>query len=142
MIPTFIGQDVPPRMLPFYVSAEFYYHNIHFDRSETVGFNCNTGACDYFQFVTYPVATEERGPGLKFGLLLFQDGEETSLFILTLIADSRIEISTTLARRDPRERVLSSSGMFRAGRYFRLMSKSLNGRDLLWACAFVTALSD
>jgi hypothetical protein len=60
-----------PRMLPLYVATEFYYHRISFNRSETVGFNCAGGTCDYFQSVTYPVNCEELGPGLKFGLLLY-----------------------------------------------------------------------
>ena len=60
-----------PPMIPLYVSTEFYYQNVSFDRSETVGFNCALGNCDYFQSVTYPVTCEELGPGLKFGLLLY-----------------------------------------------------------------------
>jgi hypothetical protein len=60
-----------PPMIPLYVGAEFYYHNVSFDRSETVGFNCASGDCDYFQSVTYPVSCEELGPALKFGILLY-----------------------------------------------------------------------
>ena len=60
-----------PPMIPLYVATEFYYHNVSFDRSETVGFNCAWGDCEYFQSVTYPVTCEELGPGLKFGLLLY-----------------------------------------------------------------------
>jgi|GEM_PF-1576024 len=60
-----------PDKVPFYVSAEYYYHNIKFDRTETVGYNCDSGMCDYYQSVTYPVNTEEMGPAFKIGMLMF-----------------------------------------------------------------------
>lgn len=60
-----------PDKVPFYIAAEYYYHNIRFDRTETVGYNCTTGMCDYYQSVTYPVNTEEMGPAFKFGMLMF-----------------------------------------------------------------------
>lgn len=60
-----------PSMIPLYVSADFYYHNISFDRSSVLGFNCVGGGCSYYQYATYPVRNEELGPALKFGMLLF-----------------------------------------------------------------------
>lgn len=75
-----------PSMLPFYVSAEFYYHNIRFDRSETVGFNCVNGSCDYYQSVTYPVSCEELGPALKLGLLLYPAWRRNKSFYFDLNA--------------------------------------------------------
>ncbi|MGC3944063.1 MAG: hypothetical protein QM762_05975 [Chryseolinea sp.] len=57
--------------VPLYISGEYYYHNIKFNRTETVGFNCATGMCDYYQSVTYPITTEEMGPAFKFGMLMF-----------------------------------------------------------------------
>lgn len=60
-----------PNKVPFYVAAEYYYHSIRFNRTETVGYNCSGGMCDYYQSVTYPVDTEELGPAIKFGMLMF-----------------------------------------------------------------------
>lgn len=59
------------RMIPMYVAAEYYYHDIRFDRTETVGINCIDNDCDYYQYVSYPVKSREQGPSFKFGLLLF-----------------------------------------------------------------------
>jgi len=73
-----------PQMVPFYFAGELYYHNIRFDRSETIGFNCATGMCDYYQFVTYPVKTEELGPGIKFGMLMFPGWRKNRSFFFDL----------------------------------------------------------
>jgi hypothetical protein len=73
-----------PKMVPFYFAGELYYHNIRFDRSETIGFNCATGMCDYYQFVTYPVRTEELGPGVKFGMLMFPGWRKNRSFFFDL----------------------------------------------------------
>lgn len=60
-----------PSMVPFYVAAEFYYHNVRFDRTSVVGYNCVGGPCDYYQYASYPVKNGEWGPSLKFGMLFF-----------------------------------------------------------------------
>ena len=60
-----------PRMIPLYVSAEYYYNNIRFDRTELIGFSCIGSACDYYQYASYRVRYKEQGPGMKFGILLY-----------------------------------------------------------------------
>lgn len=60
-----------PRMVPMYVAAEYYYHDIRFDRTETIGVNCIGSDCDYYQYATYTVKNREQGPTFKFGLMLF-----------------------------------------------------------------------
>lgn len=60
----------PPK-IPFYVAGEYYYSRVTFDRSEVIGYDCESGACDYFQYTTYKVVHHHQGVGMKFGLLLF-----------------------------------------------------------------------
>lgn len=60
-----------PGKVPFYVAADYYYSRISFNRSQVVGYNCDSGNCDFFEYVTYKVKNTESGPGIKFGMLLF-----------------------------------------------------------------------
>lgn len=60
----------PPK-IPFYIAGEFYYSRIAFDRSQVMGYDCNSGNCDYFEYVTYKVEHHHQGVGIKWGLLLF-----------------------------------------------------------------------
>ncbi|MEJ1237540.1 hypothetical protein WBG78_05415 [Chryseolinea sp. T2] len=74
----------PSPMVPFYISGEYYYHSIRFNRTETVGFNCDTGMCDYYQSVTYPVHVEEMGPAIKFGMLMFPGWKHNRRFFFDI----------------------------------------------------------
>jgi hypothetical protein len=60
----------PPK-IPFYIAGEFYYSRVNFDRSQVIGYECQTGNCSYFEYLTYKVENDHQGFGLKYGILLF-----------------------------------------------------------------------
>jgi hypothetical protein len=60
----------PPK-IPFYIAGEFYYSRIKFDRSQVIGYDCQTGECSYFKYETYKIENDHQGVGLKYGMLLF-----------------------------------------------------------------------
>jgi hypothetical protein len=71
----FIGElryYVPsPPKIPFYVAAEVYHSKVNFNRSQVIGRGCETGDCDYFEYVEYKMETVNKGVGFKFGVLLY-----------------------------------------------------------------------
>lgn len=75
----------PPK-IPFYLAGEYYYSRVTFDRSEVIGYNCDSGNCDYFQYTTYKVVHHNQGAGMKFGLLLFPGWNKNRSFFFDLNA--------------------------------------------------------
>jgi hypothetical protein len=75
----------PPKV-PFYVATELYHSKIAFTRSQVVGYGCETGDCDYFQYVDYDIETINRGIGIKFGVLLYPGWNKNRSFFFDINA--------------------------------------------------------
>ena len=75
----------PPK-IPFYLAGEYYYSRVTFNRSEVIGYDCDSGDCDYFQYTTYKVVHHNQGAGMKFGLLLFPGWNKNRSFFFDLNA--------------------------------------------------------
>jgi len=73
-----------PRKIPFYLAAEYYYSRVTFERSEVIGYGCESGDCDYFQYTTYQVIHHNQGAGMKFGLLLFPGWNRNKSFFFDI----------------------------------------------------------
>jgi hypothetical protein len=84
----FIGElryYVPsPPKVPFYVAAELYHSRINFNRSQVIGRGCETGNCDYFEYVEYKMETINQGVGFKFGVLLFPGWNKNRSFFFDI----------------------------------------------------------
>ena len=73
----------PPKV-PFYIAGEFYYSRISFDRSQVIGYECETGNCSYFEYLTYKVENDHHGVGLKYGMLLFPGWNKNRSFFFDI----------------------------------------------------------
>jgi hypothetical protein len=84
----FIGElryYVPsPPKVPLYVAAELYHSKISFTRSQVVGRDCETGQCDYFEYLDYEIETVNKGVGIKFGVLLFPGWNKNRSFFFDI----------------------------------------------------------
>lgn len=70
--------------VPLYFAGEYYYHRIQFDRSSVLGYECATGECNYYEYITYKVQTHQQGVGLKFGILLFPAWNKNRSFFIDI----------------------------------------------------------
>jgi hypothetical protein len=86
----FIGElryYVPsPPKVPLYVAAEVHHSKINFSRAEVVGYGCEFGNCDYFEYADYKIETINQGVGLKFGVLLFPGWNKNRSFFFDVNA--------------------------------------------------------
>jgi hypothetical protein len=73
----------PPKV-PLYLAAELYHSKIQFTRSQVIGRECETGKCDYFEYVDYEVETVNQGVGIKFGVLLFPGWNKNRSFFFDI----------------------------------------------------------
>jgi hypothetical protein len=73
----------PPKV-PLYLAAELYHSKIQFTRSQVIGRKCETGQCDYFEYVDYEVETVNQGVGIKFGVLLFPGWNKNRSFFFDI----------------------------------------------------------
>lgn len=57
----------------FYFSTELYHHRINYDRTELIGYDCESGDCSYFEYFSWKRKfTAQRG-AIKVGVTFFFD---------------------------------------------------------------------
>ena len=56
---------------PFYISADVYYHQFKYDRTDLIGYDCETGECSYYQYISWRRQYTMRRIAFKFGYVIF-----------------------------------------------------------------------
>lgn len=67
---------IPTGRTPFYFSAELYYHRFKYDRTELVAYDCDSGECSYFQYLSWRRTYSMQRAALKAGFVIFLHSEK------------------------------------------------------------------